>query len=341
MEKDSLWCQIINFKYKGGVSSSDSCWWKDLTSVSSNTNHGNWFDEAVCRRIGDGKEAKFWLEDWWGVGPLKDKYPRLFLLASNKEAAIYDMGEWRDGGWSWMFTWTRVLLNRELQKVTELQELIRSFSPKMDFRDSWAWLRDGSGSYSVKSAYVLLQGDVQEDDGWVFRKLWKSKAPSGSKALVWRVLLGKVQTRTELAKRNALPPNSATTCGLCQLEEETVAHLFCSCGVAWKVWVRICKWLGVCSVLQQDTKAWFLQFSYIIGAGKLENYAASLIWIATIGVLWSFRNKAIFKGEVVDIESIIELIQFKAWLWLKVLGRNFYASSSDWLLNPICCIKAM
>lgn len=79
-----------------------------------------------------------------------------------------------------------------------------------------------------------MQGEVREVEGNVFRKIWKVKAPSTLKALAWRVFLNKVQTKTELVKRNALPPNSTTTCGLYQLGEETVNHLFGSYVITWK-----------------------------------------------------------------------------------------------------------
>lgn len=128
-EKDSLWCQILNAKYKGMVSPSDSCWWKDLLSVCSGPDHGRWFVDSISRRIGDGKETLFSLEDWWGEGLLKDKFPRLFLLSSKKNASIFDMGEWKEGVWCWNFLWTRRLLDRESQRVEELRRMIRSFSP--------------------------------------------------------------------------------------------------------------------------------------------------------------------------------------------------------------------
>lgn len=135
--------------------------------------------------------------------------------------------------------------------------------------------------------------------------------------------------------------SEGTNCGLCQREEETVLHLFSSCEIAWEVWMRICRWLGISSVLQQEPKSLFLQFVSILGHGKNEKIAATMFWIAAIGALWSHWNKVVFNGVVVDIDNILELIQFKVWLWMKSLGRSFHASNSDWLLNPICCIKSL
>lgn len=265
----------------------------------------------------------------------------MYILSSQKNASVFDMGEWRDGVWHWCFSWTRNLFDRELQRVDELKRLLRSFSPKMGQGDSWAWIKEGSGSYSVKSAYEVLQGDVLEDEGSLFNNLWRAKAPSNSRALAWRVLLNKVQTKVELVRRNAIPTNSGISCGLCLLEDESVSHLFFSCSIAWKVWMKLCRWLGVSTVLPMNVKAHFVHFGFILGARKNMKCVSTLLWIAAISSLWFYRNKAIFEGGVVDVEKITELIQFKVWLWLKAKGRNFQASSSDWILNPICCITAL
>lgn len=128
-----------------------------------------WFHDSICRRIGDGKEALFWEDNWWGVGALKNKFQRLFTLSSLKRASIFEMGEWGDNGWSWVFNWNRILFDRENVKVDELKALLRSFSPKMDRQHSWCWLKDGSGIYS--SAYDSLQDDSVLVEGNISSKI--------------------------------------------------------------------------------------------------------------------------------------------------------------------------
>lgn len=226
-------------KYGLRAKQSDSSWWKDVISICED---GDWYKNSISKRVGDGKEFLFWDDVWWGTSKLRSLFQRLFILSSQKEASIFEMGEWRDNRWCWNFSRNRELLDREKEKVEELKALLRSFSPQMNRRDSWVWIRDGSGSYTVKSAYEELRGGYYVDEDNFHRKLWSTKAPSISIALAWKVSLNRIQCKVELARRNALPPNSGLDCSFCQNSVESCSHLFFSCDTSWKVWQRILKW---------------------------------------------------------------------------------------------------
>lgn len=99
--------------------------------------------------------------------------------------------------------------------MEEFKGLISSFSPRPGNHGSWVWTKEGSGVYSVKSAYWLLQGEVKDVEGFIFNRLWSSKAHSNSIALAWKVFLNKVQTKSDLARRNALQVKARVDSGLC------------------------------------------------------------------------------------------------------------------------------
>lgn len=225
-EKSSLWYRILSAKYNGSVHANDSLWWRDLCSMCYGEVHGKWFNESICRRIGNGKEVAFWNENWVDRGELSSLFPRLFTLSNQKDATISEMRIWEDGRWRWKFEWQRNLLERELPRVVDMVKQIGSFSPKLGVCDSWCWVKDGSGVYSVKSAYVELQGNLGVVERTVFSRIWRAKAPSGQKALAWRIIINRVQTRVDLLKRNALPVNASVLCGLCASDEENCGHLF-------------------------------------------------------------------------------------------------------------------
>ncbi|KAL4296591.1 hypothetical protein GQ457_12G000900 [Hibiscus cannabinus] len=47
--------------------------------------------------------------------------------------------------------------------------------------------------------------------------------------------LGKITVAAELAKRGCqISPNNV--CHLCNLEQETISHIFCNCPVSWRLW---------------------------------------------------------------------------------------------------------
>lgn len=277
-----------------------------------------------------------------GAGVFKELFPRLYLLSSQPKATIKEMGRWREGVWLWEFNWLRQLLQRETESVNELLQLISCFSPATVRCDEWCWTKDGSGIYSVCSAYEFLQGRVESlaVDERVFTKLWAAKAPSNALALSWKILNNRIPTKVELARRNALPGGLNTTCVLCADSEESIAHLFLSCNISWRIWMQVYKWLGMSMVLTNSVSQHFLHH-VIPGINGRGSKAASLIWVATVGVIWNLRNGVVFRGVSVDTARILDSIQFRTWLWLKANNSSFGVSVYEWIENPRVCLEML
>jgi len=51
-----------------------------------------------------------------------------------------------------------------------------------------------------------------EEEKRVLGEIWKSLAPPKVVALSWKVLLNRIPTRDNLARRQALPPNASLVC---------------------------------------------------------------------------------------------------------------------------------
>jgi len=66
------------------------------------------------------------------------------------------------------------------------------------------------------------------------------------------------------------------------------------------------------------------------------------MWVAIVWEFWHYRNKVMFKNEIVDNEEIFYLAQIKRWSWTKFrnLGVMVIFSMSDWFLNPKSCLKS-
>ncbi|XP_057453105.1 uncharacterized protein LOC130744965 [Lotus japonicus] len=313
-EEDSLWCRILSAKYNGRVRPSDSQWWKDINAVCFDQGHGCWFNNAICRRLGDGGKVAFWKENWLGCGDLKGKFPRIFALSDHKDRRIKEMGEWNNDIWQWKLLWNRDLLEREEERVQELLQLIKNFSPKKGIEDRWVWTKEGSGVYTVKSAYAFLHGSLLDEEKLVFKWIWSCKAPSNASSFVWRVLINRVQSKVELAKRNAFQGNVDLSCGMCGGDEKSSSHLFFTCPVAWKVWMDVYRWLGVVLSFPKTAEDQLMLHGSVLQGGKKSVRVLTLIWISTVGALWGARNGFVFKGKVVDGDRLIGNIQYKVWL---------------------------
>jgi hypothetical protein len=62
-----------------------SLWWKDVCSIGTNLNN-NWFAQNVVKKLGNDTHTSFWDDIWVGNLPLKDRFPRLFSISTQKEA---------------------------------------------------------------------------------------------------------------------------------------------------------------------------------------------------------------------------------------------------------------
>ena len=136
-DKEFLWYPLLCYKYgKADVMSlsrrswpNASQWWRDIqdTSYRFEGVYG-WFEDLVQRKVGSGNQTAFWSHKWLDNLCLKDMHPRLFQVATNKEATIADMladtnsrNTWK---WTWfqhLFSWEEKLLE---DLITKLQGVI-------------------------------------------------------------------------------------------------------------------------------------------------------------------------------------------------------------------------
>ena len=99
----------------------------------------------------------------------------------------------------------------------------------MDKDDSWVWKGKEIAVFTVKSTYNILKQGVQGSDREVFREFWRLKAQPSSHLTAWRVLEDKTTSKANLVRRGVCI--TTIMCCLCGEEEETTAHLFCTCKV--------------------------------------------------------------------------------------------------------------
>ncbi|GLU03471.1 hypothetical protein SLE2022_206680 [Rubroshorea leprosula] len=113
--------------YKGrDVKAYCSDWRKKLWKINKAIAYKeDWLQKGLEKVIGEGNEILFWLEEWCGKTPFREKFNRLYRLIECKEAIIKDMGEWRGREWVWMWKWSRDLLGHDLTTLSELTELLK------------------------------------------------------------------------------------------------------------------------------------------------------------------------------------------------------------------------
>lgn len=125
--------------------------------------------------------------------------------------------------------------------LNQIKSNLKLFVPSLNVVDTWLWLANPKGTYTVHSAYACLQEsdfDIGKDP---FKSPWCVPAPSNVVAFTWKVFHDKIQTRDNLKTREVISSQVDARCPLCASHEESYSHLHFSCPTAWIVWMACYK----------------------------------------------------------------------------------------------------
>jgi hypothetical protein len=81
----------------------------------------------------------------------------------------------------------------------------------------------------------------------------------------------------------------------------------------------------------------FTLFVGLLIGGHYKKFC-HLIWLATTWSIWRKQNNIVFRGDFVNIPSLVDQIIYIVWFWF--IGRGGLSTSvtfSDWCRNPLSC----
>lgn len=68
-----------------------SGFWGVISNFGDVSNvRGKVFEKGLGFNVGEGANVRFWLDDYEGVGPLCNLFPRVYEVVSNKESFAKD-----------------------------------------------------------------------------------------------------------------------------------------------------------------------------------------------------------------------------------------------------------
>ncbi|MCI03235.1 hypothetical protein A2U01_0024271, partial [Trifolium medium] len=268
-------------------------------------------------------------------------FPRLFSLSNQKDSLVSEVGARHGDRWIWSFSWRRNLFQWEEDLVAQLLDALESVVLNME-DDTWCWVPNPEGIFSVKSTYdylakVLSSEDViQEEMVLVFDQIWDSPAPSKVIAFSWQLLYDRIPTRRNLDYRRILAPEASRECVGCVGKVESSIHLFLHCPTAMLVWYDVFRWIGVVIVIPPTL---FSLFEVLRGmaSNKKIRMGYLLIWHATLWCLWKARNNTIFANGSMDSKDIVEEIKVLSWKWSLVRLKSSPCMFYEWTWDPGDC----
>jgi hypothetical protein len=338
---------VANFLYNEGNEGLNraSIWWRDIWRLGS-VLEGGWFSSNIRSKIGNGNDIAFWKDRWLGSTPLCEMFPDLFTKTMHPANSVMAMGFWNRDSWEWNFEWAVALTATEHDLVRDLSLLLEQVQPRIGDDDRRRWLPHEAGFFTVKSAYVarldsLVMPAIDPGTVQALKHLWLNNVPSKVSIFGWRLLLERLPTRDALFNKGVITNNLEKSCAFCSNMDETLHHCFLGCHFIATVWRDVYHWMGISHLSASNVQQHFIVFGDII-KGKKCKKVKQLIWLATMWSIWRSRNNILFRGDVVNIITLVDQIKYISWFWL--IGRvthNANFSYAAWCINPLHCLQSI
>jgi len=138
----------------------------------------------------------------------------------------------------------------------------------------------------------------------VFDCIWKSKAPLKVVVFSWKLLHDRIPSRSNLARRNCLPPEVSMLCVLCGSSEKSSNHLFLHCNFTARVWANVMRWFGFYFITPPNLFVHWECWSIQGGTKKIRKG----LWFILHAIIWAFwqaRNHIIFRNETKQVDELV------------------------------------
>nr|CAD1822879.1 unnamed protein product [Ananas comosus var. bracteatus] len=222
-------------------------------------------------------------------------FPQLFNTVAGKNRRVREFAG--TDGWRWHSILQEFTAHStaDQDSILALKDLVSTFNLSARGDEArWRWCN--SGIFTVKSLYNFIQkGGVTETR---FLLLWKNKLPLKVKIFGWLVLLKKVLTRDNLAKRGW---SGVDTCSLCLDEAETIEHLFMNCYVTRALLGCLLPNKGFLRACMSIDSLWNMCCGKRGVVGRKESAKVAAVW----WVIWLERNRRTFDNKKLSIRQLL------------------------------------
>ncbi|KAK3199960.1 hypothetical protein Dsin_023375 [Dipteronia sinensis] len=298
---------LKGIRWLSNVDSSDSYFVKVVASLFKEGSISmKILDEGLQIVVGNGESVSFWNDAWCDSISLKDRYPRIYALATKKLGFIKEFGSWQEDRWVWKVQMRRRLFDWEL-------DVWSSFNANID--------------------------RARQDGLWECESVWNGFSPPKVEIFMWQLVRGRLMVR-DLLNHFGVLVNAGMNCPLCNRHIETIDHLFLLCSWARELWYLCMRWWGVIYCPNRNFPEWFQGWKGLCPSVKYRR-----VWVTMFSAIawsiWEARNHVLFKGISADITHFVDLIRFRVAWWFKHYGKGSSEPITVILENlKTCCVDA-
>lgn len=141
----------------------------------ASANIGTIIQEGFKVQVNSGQDTYFWHHVWLGESALKENYPRLYRISSQKDKVISDLKE-GNGSERWNLHFNRELYVREGQQLEELLHRLQAVTLDQSKRDCLQWKWSPDHCFKVKSMYSQWE-QIEHLRNEVMEAIWKNLSP--------------------------------------------------------------------------------------------------------------------------------------------------------------------
>ena len=221
-EEGALWKRVIQSLYENHLgilidakNPSLNGPWRAIKKLAIEDNSvAQAFFQNLEVQLGEESKILFWKDIWLLDKPLMVTFPELFLISTQKQERISNMGWFEGMVCRWTLSWRRELRTEEQQKLMQLQNMLVKHHPRRNEQDRAQW--GMSGNFSVKDLLEKankISKERAEVDTLVCT-VWRGIAPPKVELMLWLALLERLNTKSMLVKKTILQSQD-NTCSFC------------------------------------------------------------------------------------------------------------------------------
>ena len=140
--------------------------------------------------------------------------------------------------------------------------------------------------------------------------------------------MGKINTYDILQRMRSFQCLSPSWCVMCKQDQETISHLFFTCGYARSLWSKVFKEFDLTVELPNTL------LDLLIGCSEVRwNKKVKIIWVCVVWAvlwgIWNERNSRTFSDENILAFNLWDKILFWVAIWIKTRQDFRHISFSD------------
>ena len=166
-----------------------------------------------CRRkIGNGRDTSIWRSPWLPCDI--NGYLTSPMYSELENEAVSGLHSVNHNSWD-MDIVNDICNERDRELIPQIP------LPNANRLDSWYWILDGKGEFTVKNCYREIRGESRDQDDGFWKKLWSLQFPGKVLNFLWRACHNVLPTVVELAKKQV---DISSMCAWCQTQVEEASH---------------------------------------------------------------------------------------------------------------------